>query len=113
MTGASDEPEAVGRLRSQGVQEIVLKRGARGATYFAAGDPIHVPSFAVEEIDPTGAGDCFGATFIVCRRQGMPVADALRYANAAGARTVTVLGPMEGASSFEELERFMRTARPS
>jgi sugar/nucleoside kinase (ribokinase family) len=31
----------------------------------------------------------------------------LRYANASGARTVTVKGPMEGASTFVELDRFI------
>jgi sugar/nucleoside kinase (ribokinase family) len=39
----------------------------------------------------------------------MPVADALRYANAAGARTVTVKGPMEGTSGFAELDHLIAT----
>jgi hypothetical protein len=59
------------------------------------------------EVDPTGAGDCFGATYTVCRNRGMPIERALTYANAAGARAVTVKGPMEGASSFPELEAFI------
>jgi sugar/nucleoside kinase (ribokinase family) len=113
---ATDESEAVRRLLGRGVSEIVLKRGAAGAAYFGPEGASDVPSFAVEEVDPTGAGDAFGATFIVCRRNGMPVPDALRYANAAGARTVTIKGPMEGASRFTELDEFiaatpMRTAR--
>ena len=37
--------------------------------------------------------------------------DALAYANAAGARTVTVKGPMEGASTFAELDAFMASSR--
>ena len=67
-------------------------------------------SVSVAEIDPTGAGDVFGATFIVCRRKGKQVADALRYATAAGARNVTLRGPMEGTSTFAELDQFLASA---
>ena len=37
----------------------------------------------------------------------MGVADALRYGNAAGARNVTMLGPMEGAGTRPELDAFI------
>ena len=97
------EAAAVAALLAAGVGEIVLKRGARGATYFDRFGRTDSPGFAVVEIDPTGAGDIFGATFIVGRRRGLDVAASLRLANAAGARAVTRRGPMEGASSFAEL----------
>ena len=58
-------------------------------------------------IDPTGAGDCFGGAYVACRRLGMPVAQSLAYANAAGARNVTFLGPMEGAGTRAELDAFI------
>jgi sugar/nucleoside kinase (ribokinase family) len=47
----------------------------------------------------------------VCRRLGMSADRALAYANAAGARTVTVKGPMEGASTFAELDIFIAEGR--
>jgi fructokinase len=37
----------------------------------------------------------------------MPVEDALTYAAAAGARNVTVIGPMEGAGTKEQLDAFI------
>ena len=70
-----------------------------------------MPGFAVAERDPTGAGDCFGGAYVACRRLGMPIAQALRYANAAGARNVTVLGPMEGAGTRAELDTFIAAQR--
>lgn len=114
VTGESDETRAVERLLDAGVREIVLKRGAEGASHFDRNGRTDMAGFAVEEIDPTGAGDCFGAAFLVCRRLGKSVEDSLRYANAAGARTVTVRGPMEGASTFAELDAFIAatTKRP-
>jgi sugar/nucleoside kinase (ribokinase family) len=109
FSGEADEGRAVAALLDAGVQEIVLKRGKAGASHFDRHGVTHVPGFVVEEIDPTGAGDSFGATYLVARRLGKSVEQSLRYANAAGARTVTVKGPMEGTSSFAELDAFMGT----
>jgi len=111
FSGIADESEAVASILAAGVGEIVLKRGAAGASHFSAAGATHSPGFVVEEVDPTGAGDSFGATFLVARRLGKSVEVALRYANAAGARTVTVKGPMEGTSSFEELDRFIAATK--
>ncbi len=55
-------------------------------------------------MDPTGAGDCFDATFVTCRALGRTVAESLDYANASGALAVCVRGPMEGTSTFAEIE---------
>ena len=104
----ADHPaQAAQQLIARGVSEVILKRGAAGAQVFTVAGCIDGAPFSVNEVDPTGAGDCFGATFVGCRRLGMTVERALAYANAAGARTVTVKGPMEGASTFAELDVFI------
>lgn len=106
--GTPGEDEALAALFRLGVGEVVLKRGAAGATYFGKdGTRIDSAAIAVEEVDPTGAGDCFGGAYVACRRLGMTPARALEYANAAGARNVTVRGPMEGAGTRTELDHFM------
>lgn len=107
--GARDEADAVERLLDKGVREIVLKRGSEGSTHFSrAFGRIDCAAFEVKEVDPTGAGDCFGATYLTCRRCGGSPAIALTYANAAGARAVAKQGPMEGVSTREELDHFIR-----
>lgn len=106
--GVEGEDDALAALFARGVGEVVLKRGDQGSTWFGAnGGRIDCPAFAVEEIDPTGAGDCFGGAYVACRRLGMSPEQALLYANAAGARNVTVLGPMEGAGTRAELDAFI------
>jgi tagatose kinase len=106
--GVEGEANAIRRLFELGVREIVLKRGADGATYFGRDrDRVDAPAFMVEEIDPTGAGDCFGGAYVTCRRLGMSPKEALTYASAAGARNVTVRGPMEGAGTRQELDAFI------
>ena len=69
-----------------------------------------MPAIPVEEVDPTGAGDCFGATYIACRSQGTSVEAALRYACASGARAVSIRGPMEGTATLTELDEFIAEA---
>ncbi len=106
--GVTGEDAAVAELLAGGVGEVVLKRGARGATWFGRdGGRIDCPAFVVDEIDPTGAGDCFGGAYVACRRLGMAPAEALVYGAAAGARNVTRRGPMEGAGSRAELDAFI------
>ncbi|MBR0752356.1 sugar kinase [Bradyrhizobium jicamae] len=112
-TGIADERAAVQSLLERGVGEIVVKRGDAGSTYYGRhGVRIDCAAFLVDELDPTGAGDCFGGAYVGCRRLGLEPAEALTYANAAGARNVTVRGPMEGAATRAELDDFMaRTER--
>jgi sugar/nucleoside kinase (ribokinase family) len=108
--GIDDEISAVNALMAFGIGEIVLKNGKVGSSYFTKGEArLDCPAFVVEEIDPTGAGDCFGATYLTCRRLGIEPGKALQFANAAGARNVTRRGPMEGVSTFAELETFIAT----
>lgn len=107
FTEAADEAEAVTDLLGRGVGCVVVKRGAAGASFHDRHGSLQAPAFAVDEIDPTGAGDCFGATFVTCRLQGRSAAESLRYASASGARAVQVRGPMEGTSSFADLDAFI------
>ncbi len=55
---------SVDKLLKRGVKHVVIKRGPRGASYFSANETHHVAGFSVPVVDPTGAGDCFGATFV-------------------------------------------------
>lgn len=103
------EAAAVEKLLSQGISEIVIKRGSAGSTSFTTERRTDAPAFTVQETDPTGAGDCFGGAYVACRRLGMSAEQSLTYANAAGARNVTVLGPMEGAGTRAELDHFIAT----
>ena len=108
---AASEDEAVAKILGRGIRSVVVKRGAEGASYFDASTSLQQPPFVVEEVDPTGAGDCFGATFVSCWLRGMPPKSALAYAAASGALAVTRQGPMEGTATMAELDAFMATAK--
>ncbi len=89
---------------------VALKRGAEGATVVSKGERLDFEGHAVEEVDPTGAGDCFCGTFVSLLVQGASPQEAGHQANAAGAIAVTRRGPMEGNSGPAEIARFLETA---
>jgi fructokinase len=89
------------------LERVVLKCGAAGSVAFDRASRVAASAFAVDEVDPTGAGDCFGGTLIASLVHGLPIDSALRRANAAGALAVTRRGPMEGNSSAAEIDRFL------
>lgn len=91
------------RALDRGARAVVLKRGAAGASGMDASGLVHVAAHPVRELDPTGAGDCFSATFVARLLGGAPLAEALAWANAAGALAVQRLGPMEGNSTEAEV----------
>ncbi len=104
LTAAGTPEAAISEILGLGVTAIVVKNGAEGATYHDAGGTVRASGYPVEEVDPTGAGDCFDATFVTCRLQGRSVEESLAYANASGARAVGTKGPMEGTSTLAELD---------
>jgi sugar/nucleoside kinase (ribokinase family) len=106
LTDANNEDDATKEIIGLGVSEIVLKRGCEGCSYFDKNQRLSMPAYVAKEIDPTGAGDCFVGTFVTCRLMDMPVSDALRYANASGAMAVSRKEPMEGTSTFAELDEY-------
>lgn len=103
LADAFDVQTAVAALLATGIAAIVHKQGVNGATYYDGNRRYHVPAYPVNEVDPTGAGDCFGATFTTLWLRGTPPEEALRLAAAAGALAVTARGPMEGASHLDAL----------
>jgi sugar/nucleoside kinase (ribokinase family) len=95
-------------LFAKGADYVVLKKGAQGCEGLSrAGESASLKAHTVEAIDPTGAGDCFCATFVTLITSGMhDFPNALTRANAAGALAVGRTGPMEGNSrpaAFEAL----------
>ena len=97
------------KLFAQGAECVVLKRGDKGAMGITRnGEAALVKAHRVEAVDPTGAGDCFCATFVALYCNGRhDLLGAMQWANAAGALAVMKIGPMEGASTLAEIEAFL------
>ncbi len=114
---SKNQPESaiISELLQNGIRHVVVKRGPKGASYYHLADDAlqeqHVAGTGCEVIDPTGAGDCFGATFVSLLLAGYPVGKALKFANASGAIAVSSKGPMEGLASVAQIEHFLSLPR--
>jgi tagatose kinase len=107
LTGDADELAACRSLLARGISIVALKRGAQGSSVFTSTQTIEIPSLTVTEIDPTGAGDCYGGAFVVGLLEGWELARVARFANVVGALSVTRKGPMEGAPFLREVLAIM------
>jgi sugar/nucleoside kinase (ribokinase family) len=103
LTGDDDEDTACRNLLAAGIPIVALKRGDQGSKVFIEGQVIEAPTIQVEEIDPTGAGDCYGGAFVVGLLEDWDLARVARFANVVGALSVTKKGPMEGAPYREQV----------
>jgi sugar/nucleoside kinase (ribokinase family) len=107
FTGAESDEAGCRALAAQG-KLVVLKQGAQGCRIYSPdGSDIQVPGFAVEEVDPTGAGDSFCGGLTVALLEGKSLFDAGRFANAVGALAVTKKGPMEGTPTRLAVEQLI------
>jgi len=79
-------------LRALGPGSAIITRGRRGALWVSPEGHTWVSTFAVEQIDATGAGDAFCGALAAVLAKGTPMKQALRYASAAGALAATRLG---------------------
>jgi sugar/nucleoside kinase (ribokinase family) len=72
---------------------LVLTQGAAGCTVFFGDEERRFPAPPVEQIEPTGAGDIFAASFLIRLHQtaGNPW-EAARFANEIAAQSVTKTG---------------------
>ncbi|HEX5478900.1 MAG TPA: ribokinase [Dehalococcoidia bacterium] len=88
----------------------VVTLGEHGAVAVAHGTRVHVPAFDVSVVDTTGAGDAFCAAFAIAV-QDRHLADALRFANAAGAVACTRHGAYESMPRLAEVEELLASGR--
>ncbi|MFF2487591.1 sugar kinase [Microbacterium sp. NPDC058062] len=103
----TDAETAARRLLEAGCTEVVLKRGAEGATVYTTAGAVESPGFVVDVVDTVGAGDAFVAGYLSATLDGLDVPERLRRANACGALACTSPGDWESAPTLRDVERFL------
>jgi sugar/nucleoside kinase (ribokinase family) len=112
LTGETNIKKACTKLLETGFEIVAIKQGKDGSSVYTKEEEFHVPAFRVEEIDPTGAGDCYCAGFLAGLIKGMDVKHTALFANAVGALAVTKKGPMEGAPKEEKVNELLDRSSP-
>ncbi|HEY0684192.1 MAG TPA: ribokinase [Steroidobacter sp.] len=86
---------------------IVVTLGDRGCCARVDGKVIMQDAFAVMPVDTTAAGDTFCGVLVAALDRGMTMAQALRWANAAGALACTRHGAQSSIPTHAELQTFL------
>ena len=94
-------------LLARGVATVIITLGARGAFVAAASTRELIPGFQVKPVDTTGAGDVFNGALAVALGEGRTLIEAVRFANAAAAISVTRLGAQPSAPARNEIEALL------
>ena len=83
---------------------IVITLEDKGCVYQQDTSIKMMPSLRVHAVDSTGAGDIFHGAFTYCLAKGFDLEKTIKYANLAGAISVTRIGGRYSVPSLEEME---------
>src|SRR3954468_19386061 len=98
-----DATKCARTLVNAGIKRVIITLGANGCLLSGREGGEHVPAFAVQSIDSTGAGDAFIGSFAVFLGEGVPEKDAVRRANLYAGLSTTGVGTQK---SFYSRARF-------
>ncbi len=115
LSKTEDVEAAVRKVWHPDLRLLVVTLGKAGCRYFTPQFAGHVPGFAVEAVDTTGAGDGFMAGLLKGLLE-QPAAfddeatlrDICRYANAVGALTTTQRGAIPALPTAGQTEAFLQ-----
>ena len=98
-------------LGRRNIGGLLVTRGARPTVFISRSEYIEVPVLRVAPVDTVGAGDAFGGVLAARLAEGAEMADAIRYANCAGALTTLKLGAQEAIPTRHATERAVAALR--
>lgn len=99
-----DPLQAARQLKALGPRGVVLKLGGEGAVLLEQDQPLLVPARKVSVQDTTAAGDAFNGAFAVALSEGRTPLEAVKFACAAAAISVTRHGAQPAMASRTEID---------
>jgi ribokinase len=103
VRNVEDAKKCAEKLVAGGIRGVIITLGANGSLLAGRGMCEHMPPFAVESIDSTGAGDAFIGSFAVFLAEGVEEREAVRRANLYAGLSTTGIGTQK---SFYDRARF-------
>jgi ribokinase len=103
----SDDParfaDTATSLATRRDQTICVTLGKRGALAVTDGEMLVIPGHHVRAVDTTGAGDCFVGALAAQLANGLPLKEAMGYANLAASICVQRMGAAPSMPSAAEV----------
>lgn len=99
-----DPEPAAEALRARGARTVVITLGSEGCAVAHGGRTWRVPARRAAAVDATAAGDCFTGALAVALAEGRDVGEAVAFATAAAAISVTRLGAQPSLPRRSEVD---------
>jgi sugar/nucleoside kinase (ribokinase family) len=109
----TDDPHDALHALADRVPVAVVTCGGQGAMAIdsTTGEQDWVPSLPVNAHDPTGAGDVFGAAFVLGTLRGWPLRQRLKFANLCAALSTQYVGGSLAAPGWGDIIDWLARAR--
>ena len=102
-----DAEQAAMILHKKGIETVIITLGSKGAWVSSAQRGAIIAGFKVQVIDTIGAGDTFNGMLVTALLEGKTLEQAVKYAHAAGALSVTKPGAQTAVPFRNEVEEFL------
>ncbi len=104
---ADEAVDAARELLAKGPEFVVVTLGRAGAAVISGAGSQVVPGCPVKPVDTTAAGDTFSGALGVALAEGRELPEAVGFANAAAALSVTRMGAQPSIPRREEIDAFL------
>jgi ribokinase len=106
VAGTGGGKRAAAAIRELGTRAVIVTLGEEGSVVADEGGVVHVPAFPVEAVDTTAAGDTFCGCMLTALAEGLSLPEAVRFASAGAAISVSRLGAQPSIPCREEIDEF-------
>jgi ribokinase len=111
LTGADSPRDCFRALLAAGARVVALKLGEAGCLIGDENDLVHMPGFAVQARDTTGAGDYFAAGIIAGSLRGLDQRGAAVLGNALGAMAAARVGASASVLKARDVLALLRDSQ--
>jgi sulfofructose kinase len=107
LSGKQDSYEACEAILDIGPRIVVQTLGNQGSVTVTRDERFHTPTFPVDVIDTTGAGDVFHGAYIVGLHHGWALSQVAQFATAVSSIKCTGLGGRGPIPSYDQVMAFL------
>jgi ribokinase len=110
VVGLQEQDAAISAMLEAGTDTVLVTLGKRGVVWATGQAQRTIPAFEVEAVDTTAAGDAFNGGLACALGKGAAMPDAIQYANAVAALSVTRMGAQPSLPTTAQVDAFLASA---
>ncbi|WP_044470755.1 ribokinase [Mannheimia massilioguelmaensis] len=103
--------KAASVFHQKGIENVLITLGSKGVFVSQNGKGEIVPGFCVNAVDTTAAGDTFNGALVTAILEDKPLQEAIRFAHAAAAISVTRQGAQSSIPNRQETLGFLENPK--